>query len=172
MKIELASSELIQAGIAGVMRTTKAISKDYSNKFGNGARNFDSEIIGCMAEMAVCKYLGVFWSNITTADLVDAGDYQVRATRYHSGALILYKTDNPDHVFILCTVKEKTITIIGGISGSDGMRDEFWRKDGVKLPSWWVPQDKLTPIKELHRYQESQRVATLSQEKNIPLFSN
>jgi hypothetical protein len=149
--ITLCSSELMQAAQVGSMRRISSLKnglkdKPYSKFIVPG---WAMDIDGAAAEMAVSKYLHLYWSghvNNFTGDDVQGGR-QVRSTGYEDGKLIVRPADSDDALFILVVAYPPVYSIRGGILGRDAKVDKYWRDPGNgDAPAWWVPQDALSEL--------------------------
>jgi hypothetical protein len=152
--VNLTSDEVTQAATIGIRRKIFCIfAKNKSkNHFETAEVEWSKDIEASCAEIAVAKYLGVYWTggafNGKTAESdVGGGMRQVRHTAYDNGHLIIYPEDNPEHNIILVTGKCPTYTICGWIPIKYGMIDKFWKEPPKALcGSWWVPQSELKPV--------------------------
>jgi hypothetical protein len=102
---------------------------------------------GAAAEMAVAKWLGVYWEPLAPEGdlsriLGDVGEYEVRSTRNPQGSLILHERDAGDKMFYLVINAAPRFVIAGSLLAADGKRNEFWRTDRP-TPAYFVPQDFL-----------------------------
>ena len=155
--VNLTSDEVTQGASVAIRRRITCI---FAKKRGEQhyispeADEWSTEVEGCCAEIAVAKYLGVYWTGGVYEQKTAESDIggtsrkrQVRHTAYSNGHLIIYPEDNPEHNIILVTGRCPTYTICGWIPIKNGMVDEFWKEPPkVRCASWWVPQEKLNPI--------------------------
>jgi len=108
-------------------------------------------IEGAAAEMAYCKFRGVYFpatvNNFKSADV--GSNVQVRHTKRPDGDLRITKNDNPEHFFVLVIGIPPVMHIVGWIKGADGMRPEWLRvlTEG-RAASYWVPQRELNGFKK------------------------
>lgn len=111
---------------------------------------------GVLGELAVARLHGMddWVPEWRAADRrPDVAGFQVRATRYETGCLILRELDRGKErePFILAIVRKpkRQVRLAGVIMGGEAMVDEFLRPpDKLSLiKSWWVPQERLRPLK-------------------------
>ncbi len=111
---------------------------------------------GVLGELAVARLHGMddWVPEWRAADRrPDVAGFQVRATRYETGCLILRELDRgkEGEPFILAIVRKpkRQVRLAGVIMGGEAMVDEFLRRpDELSLiNSWWVPQDRLSSVK-------------------------
>ncbi len=149
--VTLSASELMCGATVGAMRQIRALKKGLKDQHGhNPGRGWHQHIEGACGEMAAAKVIGRYWA-ATVGTYRSGGDIgddiQVRCRSNPEWDLIIRKSDNPDHKFILVTGTAPTFNVIGWIKASDGQRDEFWAKHGNGEAAWFVPQSALTLFK-------------------------
>ena len=111
-----------------------------------------AEIEGVMAEMALAKFLGVYYAGkgeFRGADV--APNHQVKQTTYSAGRLCLnFGNVEDDHKYWLLVGRDGDYEIKGWIWGRDAQRDE-WKDDpllrakGRSREAWFVPSSALNP---------------------------
>jgi len=156
MQIEFSPSELMQIGMAGVMRRISAIQKQRSPQHGiRPDAEWQADIEGILGEYALAKYLNRFWSPIVgrlDTDMGDVHGFQVRATPWRNGCLIINKKDPDDDVFILVTGENTTgkrWTLRGWLYGRDAKNERFWTAKQKDRYAYFVPQDQLQPLETM-----------------------
>jgi hypothetical protein len=115
-------------------------------------RRIHEEFIGACGELAVAKSAGVFFlPSVNTFHRVPdfLSDYEVRSTDLPDGSLIVRENDADDRRYILVTVIDDVVNLVGWIEGKDAKKQEWLRDPGNRRPSWFVPQDQLRPIEEV-----------------------
>lgn len=150
IEVTLTTDELHQAVAVAAQRRISCIfgrkvAQHYDDLDGG---EWSTEIESCCAEIAVAKWMGLYWAGGVFSGKRaehDVGNKQVRHTVYPNGCLIIYPEDNPDDRYILVTGKAPTYRIVGWMLGREVMRagkESDWWKLPVKKrsPSWWVPQ--------------------------------
>lgn len=174
--IKLTPDELWQGVVVGANRRISClfVKKDTSHyKEYKEGEEWSAEIESCCSEIAVAKWLGVYWSGgvydkHTPESDVGSGR-EVRHTTYPTGRLIIYPTDKANHKYLLVTGKAPTYTFIGWMFAGDvqsvGHDHDWWTQPHSKrIPSWWVPQERLRSIQS---YKE-----TLTDEQPVVKKSN
>jgi len=154
--ITLSSAELIQIGIAGVMRRVSAINKKRRPQHGIGPeREWQADIEGLIGEYVLAKYMDRFWSPTVGHLDKEEGDvhgYQVRATAWNRGHLLLSKGDADEDYFFLIT-GEDTVglrwKVRGWIQGIDGKLGCYWASKQKDRWSYFVPQSALENMDSL-----------------------
>lgn len=152
-RVELTSSEYLQAMVVGCMRCCE--DRKLGRRHAYGARRQDAElhdIVGAIGEAVVAKYLGAFWLGTGTFRGHDVATYQVRSTKYDPPFLCLHSKDDDDKAYICTHVCEGVGVIHGWMYGSEGKAERYFSdrwKNG--RPAFWVPHTDLHPIEELPR---------------------
>lgn len=138
--------ELMQGGLVGLMRRVGTMK--------NGTRDRDAphsswatEIDAAIAEMAVSKYLGLYWQGHRNRDDDILDGREVRATVYETGKLVIRKRDlekNAAKRYVLVVACPPIYSIRGDFLCRDARQDKYYDpnpKEGA--PAWWVPQADL-----------------------------
>lgn len=123
-----------------------------------GAAQFNNAVAlnmnGCAGEMAVAKYLNLYWSgsvgNYNASDV--GGMVEVRSTTHDKGCLILHKEDKPGLPYVLCYNDPGTpvFDLKGWVWGKMGMDEKFWRDpQKTNRHAYFVPQHELFRVEEL-----------------------
>lgn len=137
--ITLSAEEIHLAASHGLMRRFikhKGLIKDRMQKEQS---SWDNEIEGACAELALCRYRGIFWSGASKFKGKDAGDVEVRWTKHiGTGGLIVYPHDEDGAVFILMDGFAPTYNIIGWLRGIEAKKPEYLTGFG-----YLVPRDKV-----------------------------
>ncbi len=108
-------------------------------------------IEGAAAELAVAKYLGIYWGgDVDTFKKADVGsDLQIRWTPSHSNRLIIREADSDDDVYILVTGLVPKLSIRGWITGADAKKCEFASDPESLGKAFFIPIHELQPMKTL-----------------------
>jgi hypothetical protein len=156
--VTLSYDEGLRAALGGCMQAMRVTEMDLLNHDHGGASGRDMHtawahaIQGHLAEMAICKLLGIFpTAGIDGIRGGDPGGYAMRGTVWTDGKLIVNGNELPalaDTPFILATGHWPTFEVQGWLYGWEAMRDEWWRAD-QRPPGWWVPQHALHPLATL-----------------------
>ena len=78
--------------------------------------------------------------------------YQVRATPWRNGHLIINKDDPPKDIYILITGENTvgfTWLVRGWLVGSDGKREGWWGEKQKDRYAYFVPQAELNEMSDL-----------------------
>jgi hypothetical protein len=147
--VVLSHAEVMQAAQAGIMRLVGNMKRGLSDRYGAPQTDrWGIDIEGACGEMAVAKYLGLYWSGaIGNFYAADVGRLQVRTTGHPNGRLILHEEDRDDHVFILATGRAPQFTIEGWLQGVLGKSEKWWIDSG--RPAFFVPREALFAIDTL-----------------------
>lgn len=154
MRIYLNRFELRAAAQAGIERRIVAIQRGRSPLYGVDDRKaeWQIDIIGCIAEFALAKYLNVYWTSVVDEGLTalpgDVGKYQVRSTSWKTGNLIIHNNDSDDAIFLLAVVGDRYVDFPGWIYAWEG-KERGTKKDNENGIHFWVNQELLNPIEKL-----------------------
>lgn len=151
IRIELDHRELMMAGQVGLMRRIKSISKGYDKNKHAVKSDWQTDIDGAAAEMAVAKWLGIYWGGHEgTFKAPDVGPYHVRSTTHANGHLLIRPDDDANDICFLVITDPPIYSIIGSLRAGAGMLDVYWRPADTKGGgAWWVPQGKIDPIEAM-----------------------
>lgn len=147
MVITLDRHEIFTAMHAAISRSISSVN---SRQMRNMAHQtpwerilLDVEAAG--AEVAVAKYLGVYWAPTFGSNVVDINpNIDVKFTKHLTGRLLVYPEADPDRRYVLVTGAMPTYNIIGWIDGHDAKVDEFLdQPDRRRPPLYCVPQERL-----------------------------
>lgn len=150
MNIIFTPDEMRRWAYAGVDRRVSAVEKNRKGAHGFNRDDFwQLDVEGLLAEAAVAKALGVYYSPVTGALDTALGDVvpglQVRSTKYPSGSLLVHKTDADADRFVLVTGAQGKYKVCGSIYGAAAKRQDFWRVHKDR-GAYWVPQSALRPF--------------------------
>jgi len=134
------------AALVGVERHIQSRRRCYQNRYGaKENESWQIDIEGACGEMAVAKYLGIYWGGHTgTFKKADVGNNQVRTTSEPNGRLIVRERDNPEQRYWLVIGTFPNYWIHGYIKGEDAQRDEWLDDPDNRPPAWFVPREFLT----------------------------
>ena len=102
------------------------------------------------AEVVVARYFSLPYSIDESCYKIKADcgkGLEVRWTRYDSGQLIIYPHDREDDVAVLVTGRSGKGFVIAGWMPVKVARKSRYKHGSQE--SWWIPQDRLSPIEEL-----------------------
>lgn len=148
--VHLSFKEIMHAAFVGVIRRTGALKDDRKPAHGYDSETpWEDDIESCLAECAISKHFGIYWSGAFGLAVPDVGKFQVRSTKHPSGHLLMHPTDKDDEIFILCIGKEGHYKLAGQIIAKDGKLEKYWEERIKNRPCFWVPQSVLSPLVEL-----------------------
>lgn len=144
-EVVLTFSELLLGSSAGCMRQVENIKLNRKDAYGAGTHNdWQLNIEGVLAEMALSKYLGVYWKGKGEFRETDVADVDVRSTGHQAGCLILHPEDPDERKFYLLVGSCGKYRVAGSIMGHEGKSEEFWSDpSGKGRWAYFVPQSRL-----------------------------
>lgn len=147
MIIKLTEAHMRLAANLGVERRLAALSGGLDGRYGVAtADNWERDINGCLAELAVAHYLNLFWcGTIKQTKERDAGALvDVRSIDRPDRRLILHPGD-PDAVpFVLVHVRAPVCDLIGWMYASEGKQQQWWADPtGAGRAAFFVPQEEV-----------------------------
>lgn len=149
--IKLTPEELALGAMSAVMRHIRALKEGRTGVNQQPAHlQWQVKIEGALAELAVAKARGLYWSGASYRGASDAVGIEVRMTRYDNGCLFLHEHDAADAKYILAVGLNGVYRVPGWIWGRDGKQEQYWRKVSEERdPAFFVPQTSLRPLSEL-----------------------
>lgn len=142
--IKLTGYEMMIAAQSGILRQIENTQRQRKAAYGSGSQNdWQLHIEGCLGEMALSKFLGVYYTGKGKFRAPDVGIVDVRTRSRHSYDLILHPKDPDDRIFYLVTGVNGSYKIQGWIMGEDGKQKEYWSDPAGGRPAFFVPQSKL-----------------------------
>jgi hypothetical protein len=151
VKIELTLDEVYYGANVGVMRSMDSIRGGFNKPSFYKARDWNIDIDGALAEMAVAKMLNEYWGgHIKSFKNADVSDqFQIRSTNYKNGKLVFREADKEDYIYILVITDCPFYTVVGGISGKRAVTFPIQPADHRGPEARWIPQSDLTPIETI-----------------------
>jgi len=150
-EITLTWYEIYMAAHVGVARRLASLERKETNKVQNKDFGWHSDIEGACGELAVAKFLGIFWDgSINTFKAPDVGLLHVRHTQLPNGHLFIREGDDERGLYVLVTGFHPIYKIPGFMIAINGMKDEYSKNPNGKFPTWMVPQSKLLDINLLN----------------------
>lgn len=155
-KVTLTPQELNQASFLGLSRQYKAMTSQNRDSVWEKPyhESLSAHVVGAMGEMAVAKWLGIWYSFSegtykTDTDL--SGDLEVRTRTNTDWSLLVRPQDKDESKFVLVTTSDGNSLILHGwISGAEAKKDEWVRDWGNRgRPVFSVPQEALKEMQEL-----------------------
>ena len=121
--------------------------------------SYDRTYEGTLGEIAVSKAFGFpisqrlyrreEYGTPSAQRGFDVGPLEVRATRYVTGRLILYRHDLPKVPYVLAIVLPTQVRLAGWLYGYEGKVPSFWNAGGRAANCWYVDQANLNPMQSL-----------------------
>lgn len=155
MEVVLSWSECEQAAVAGVHRRLLALHDERPAFYGFAEPDtWGSDIESAAAELAVARWLGLYWTPWARRPaqvVADVGDrVQVRRRGPRGHHLLLHDRDPDEHVYVQVAGTIPTFTLVGWCVGRDAKDAEFWGDPySTGRPCFWVPEDRLEPVESL-----------------------
>jgi hypothetical protein len=152
IEIVLNNAELYVAAQVGSMRRVASIQRKLNNKLHSTKSEWAMDIDGAAAEMAVAKYLNMYWvPTVNAGKEADVAGFQVRSTNHLNGNLLIRENDVKREQYILVISQPPTFKIIGWIWSDDAKSEKYWRPpDETGGGAWWVPQSDLMPMRTIY----------------------
>lgn len=153
--IKLAEYQISMACHIAVMRRVQNMINKVPPKYGatNSNGSWELDMLSCQAELAVAKYLNLYWDgSVGDYDAPDVGGcVEVRCRRRIDYELIMYKKDKSHLPFVLVfgQANSPEFLLKGWAFGYEGKLDEYWRDPAVGRPAYFVPHEVLRPMSEL-----------------------
>lgn len=157
-QVSLTAAEMLLAISAGGMRQIENCKRNRDPYHGAGTeRDWQLHMEGALGEMALCKWLGVYWPGKGGLRDADIGVADVRTGARHTHSLILHREDSDDREFWLVTGINGKYVIRGWICGRDGKSEKYWKDPGTGRPAFFVPQSALNPPDRSHVWKQITR---------------
>lgn len=150
--VTLSWAEIMLAAHVGCMRNVQSLRAEREPGNGIGIENtWSPNIEGACGEMALAKYLGVYWSgNIGNLKADDVGSYQVKTNMSRRlDDLILRDTDTTERFYVSVLSFLPRFIICGWIHGPDGKQGKWKREGSPGRPAFFVPRNVLHDIDTL-----------------------
>jgi hypothetical protein len=153
---EMALGEFVANRIMAACLARGAVERDGfrpgdTHRIGAGESPLVKMIQGMRAEIAVCKYLNVWWTGLRGRAAVDCGGVvESRSTWDYEGDLLLKDYDKLDYIHVLVTGTAPHLTLAGWCEPREVCAEEFWKdRWNQDRWGWWIPQGLLRPMEEL-----------------------
>jgi len=144
-EIGLTTTEIMQGALVGVMRQVQNIRDRRQDKYGaSNSKGWQLHIEGALGEMALAKFLDLYWGGVGTFRGSDVGkSQQVRTRSRHNYELMLHPDDDDEQTYWLLTGTNGTYRVHGWLRGADGKKDHYWKDPAGGRPAFFVPQSDL-----------------------------
>lgn len=149
-EVELTQDEMLAAAIHGVQRNLYNLARGAQPRYGAGtSKDWQLSIDGSLGEMAVAKWLGVFWhGSLGNYDAKDVGGYQVRTSGLD--VLSVRTGDKDEDVFICVHGVNGRYVLRGWIYGREGKLPRYYGdRFNNGRPNYWIPFSDLHPMETL-----------------------
>lgn len=158
--IDLTEKQLRDAVSVGTERQIRNLFNNRKPRYKcHPADDWKVHIQGALGEKVVSLYLGIPWDgNMDQLSLPDVGTFQVRATPWPDGHLIVHKKDSDDQFFILVTGINLRHTIRGYRRADQVKIQKYWGELKKGRPAFNVPQSDLHSIEYIKRKLEKAQV--------------
>ena len=168
--VHLELYEEIMAALVGCRRHISFKAKGMKHRNGmNEEDGWRANIEGACGELAVAKFLNVYWDGSvdtfqSKADLM--GNVEVKTRSKHNRDLLIRKNemeDKPNEVYILVTGVSPDFKVRGWIRSEDirNTGEEFWKTFDDRPKAWFIPQCFLdTDWEEFRRVVEPMMATT------------
>lgn len=153
--VSLLEFELWYSSNVGYARRVTSIASDIPETSASPGGPFGlllDDIGGAQAEMALAKYLGVYWdASVGVGKRPDLPhEVQCRHTFYDSGKLVIRVRDKDREIYVLVTGRMDIFTLHGWMTAGEAKEHSEWVENpNQQGASWFVPQKYLHPMKEL-----------------------
>lgn len=152
--VTLTEAEQLFAAQSGAMRRLNAIKRRRNDRYGSPKPEmlWGIDIEAAAAELAVAKYVGMYWQSVVDDPKIlpgDVGKLQVRHTTYQDGRLMIYASDKDEAPFILVRGQVPTFELAGWLYARDGKQDRYLKTIREGVDAYYIPADHLRSIGEL-----------------------
>lgn len=139
--------EMILGAHVGAIRQTLQVEKRAAQNHGAdpNKNGFQRHVEGALAEMALAKFLDVYWRGVGEVRAPDVGEDDCRQTDLADGHLFIHENDS--RKTWLVTGLNGKYEVRGWIMAEDGKRDEWYRAPQSGRFCWCVPQSALIRTK-------------------------
>lgn len=148
MIIQLNANEVLVAGYVGMRRNAEANFRGRKPRFPEKVTGelWGFHIESAHAELAVCKYLGIYWGfGVNTFHVEDIVDTNLEI-RWSSREDVKVRPDDTG-IIVSVTGKCPTYEIKGWIRAKNALQDK-WKYNREPV-CYFVPHKELQPIEEL-----------------------
>lgn len=144
--------EAAMASEVGRLRQLSSIKRQSPDAHGFDGVGWSEHIEGACGELAVAKYLGVYWDgSVDTFTANDLPGLQVRTRSSHRWELIVRPDDDDATRWVLVTGRCPAYRVRGWIHGREAKRDDWWQTHGGRPGAYFVPHDALHAMSALER---------------------
>ena len=147
MIIKLRYPEILLGAQAGVMRKISGLKNKRPQAYGLDQENhWQIDIEGALGEMALAKYLNLYWQGKgKVRDFDVGGKMEVKTVKSTKLSLILHKDYPDDYVYWLMIGIYGSYEVAGWIYGRDGKQEKYYKDPKGGRPAYFVPTKALNP---------------------------
>lgn len=154
MEVELTPYDIQLCEFVAQLRNNGGIAAAAdAHKYGHVKQTLALHVIGCLGELAFAKAMNRFWSGAGDHyyEDSDVGRYQIRATTYATGRLLIRPNETHlDVPWVLVVQMSPTRwRIAGWLYGREAHRPEYLDSPAGRPAAYFVPQHRLRPISSL-----------------------
>ena len=140
----LTPAEMLSGAIVGIMRQVENLKLErYPTHGAKATMLWQIHVEGALGEIALAKYLGVYWTGKGGLREPDVGVVDVRTRSKHHYELILHENDPSDRKFYLLTGSYGKYKVHGWIMGKEGKNPDFWGDPAGGRAAYFVPHSAL-----------------------------
>jgi len=157
--VTLVRSELYVCGLVATIRRVVSIYAHLDKNKHAYKSDWDTDFDGTCGECAAAKHYGRYWPmSVTFPGVDDASSYkkfdidgfQVRATPWRDGHLIVRPNDKLGERYILAiTVDLPVVRLVGSFSSDEAKQDCYRHTDAQGFEYWRVSQAKLHDLPDV-----------------------
>mgnify|MGYP003643451737 CR=1 FL=1 len=153
MIIELSWMEMMSAGQVGLMRQIEASKRNRSPRFPESypGQLLANHVNAAIAEMAVCRLLGVYWvPSVNQFHVPDLEEHNIEV-RYSTRADLKVRGDEQEARIVSVTGDPfGKLEIAGWCWGREAINDRYKKDPGNRgKPAFFIPHSALSAIEDL-----------------------
>jgi hypothetical protein len=153
VRVVLTPPEMTLALLVGGFRQVTNLRDGRRDRYGaSPERGWQCHIEGAAGELAVAKWLNLYWSGqLGRLWAPDVGRLEVRTRSRDDYELLVHPDDPAAAVFVLVVGRMPTFRLVGWIRGAEATRRGRWDDPAGGRPAYFVPQAALAPLATLRR---------------------
>lgn len=152
IRVQMTWEQIEYAAIIGVKRNLQDIREGRRHRWGaRSADGWMNTIDGAIGEFALALHRKIPWDGaLGNFKADDVGSFQVRATQWAWGHLLLHPEDEGHKPFVLATMTTLPVVwLIGWCFGFEGKQQQYWNELQPKRPCFVVPRTVLRDMSTL-----------------------
>ena len=150
--IALTSQEVGYGVRVGGFRHYFALQQNKKDSHGyDGENGWQIHIEGALGEIAVAKFLNIYWDgsvNTWKANYLKGIQVRTRSKNYYD--LIVRDNDNDESTYILVIGTNGSYNIVGWITGKSAKEEKWKKTHGDRPAAFFVPQSELNDMSLLN----------------------